>query len=102
MRKIYGVLSLCLILTVTALSQEVFDLLRKGDVAAVKALVEKTPGLTGAKDANGMTLLHYAANGTDPGLVEFLIDKGAKVDLAGGQAKTPLHIAARNAAPIPR
>ncbi len=96
MRSTFGILPLFLILTGTALSQEIFDLLRKGDVAAVKALVEKTPGLTGAKNANGMTLLHYAANGTDPGLIEFLIDMGAKIDLAGGQAKTPLHIAATN------
>jgi ankyrin repeat protein/L-ascorbate metabolism protein UlaG (beta-lactamase superfamily) len=76
--------------------QDVFDLLRKGDVAAVKALVERTPGLAGARDDQGQTLLHYAAYGQDRALVELLIDKGAKVDLAGAQAKTPLHIAAMN------
>ncbi len=95
MRRTFGILSLCLILTGTAFSQEAFDLLRKGNVAAVRTLVEKTPGLTAARDDSGMTLLHYAANGTDAGLVEFLIDKGAKIDVAG-QAKTPLHIAASN------
>jgi len=96
MKKTLGILVLFLILAGWAQSQEIFDLLRKGDIPAVKALVEKSPQLVEAKDANGMTLLHYAAYGRDAGLIDFLIDKGAKIDLAGGQAKTPLHIAASN------
>ena len=96
MKGTFRILPFCLILAGMAFSQEVFDLLRKGDVAAVKALVGKTPGLAESRDANGLTLLHYAANGTDPGLIDFLIDKGAKIDLTGGQTKTPLHIAAAN------
>ncbi|HSA96039.1 MAG TPA: ankyrin repeat domain-containing protein [Acidobacteriota bacterium] len=79
---------------VPASSRDAFDLLRKGDVAAVKAMVERTPALVEARDDQGQTLLHYAAYGQDPSLVDFLIDKGAKVDLAGAQTKTPLHIAA--------
>ena len=85
-----------LALALLAQSQEVFDLLRKGDIPAVKALIEKSPQLVGARDADGNTPLHYAAHGQDAGLVNFLIDKGAKLDLAGAQVKTPLHIAASN------
>lgn len=77
-------------------SQEAFDLLRKGDIAALRALVGQTPGLVEARDDQGQTLLHYAASGRDPDLVGFLVDKGAKVDLAGAQTKTPLHLAAIN------
>jgi ankyrin repeat protein/SAM-dependent methyltransferase len=80
----------------SAPSQEVFDLLRKGDVANVKALVEKSPPLVVARDNDGNTLLHHAANGGDAGLVSFLIDKGAKVEAAGQSGLTPLHGAAMN------
>ncbi|HSQ79021.1 MAG TPA: ankyrin repeat domain-containing protein, partial [Candidatus Bathyarchaeia archaeon] len=76
--------------------QEIFDLLRKGDVAAVKALIGKSPQLVTAKDADGDTPLHYAAVGKDPGLIGFLVDKGAKVDAIGAGAKTPLHLAAQS------
>jgi ankyrin repeat protein len=89
-------LFLVLAITVTARPQEIFDALRKGDVPAVRVLIEKSPQLVDARDGDGNTPLHYAANGPDAGLVNYLIDKGAKIDLAGAQAKTPLHIAASN------
>ena len=99
MKKPTVILSLSLLLlalAVPARPQEVFDLLKKGDVAAVKAMVEKIPGLVAARDGQGLTLLHYAAYGRDPALIDFLVSKGAAVDAAGAQAKTPLHIAASN------
>jgi ankyrin repeat protein len=76
--------------------QDAFDLLRKGDVQAVKALIEKSPQLVEAKDGTGMTLLHYAAYGKDVEFVNFLIDKGAKLEAQDGQEKTPLQIAVMN------
>ena len=45
-----SLLILSLALAATASSQEVFDLLRKGEVAAVKALIDKTPQLVDARD----------------------------------------------------
>jgi len=96
MKQLPLILSLFLVLSAAAQSQDVFDLLRKGDSEAVKALIEKSPQLIEARDSDGNTPLHYAAYGQDAGLVNYLIDKGAKVDLAGAQAKTPLHIAASN------
>lgn len=81
---------------VKAPSQEVFDLLRKGEVPAVKTMVEKSPQLVEARDPEGMTLLHYAAYGRSPEIVNFLIDRGAKVDAHNPQGHTPLHIAAMN------
>ncbi len=75
-------------------SQDAFDLLRKGDIPAVKALVEKSPKLVEAMDGNGNTLLHFAARGTDVGLATFLLDKGARIDAPNATKKTPLHLAA--------
>ena len=77
-----------------AQSQDVFDLLRKGDVAAVKALVEKSPQLVEARDKDGDTPLHYAAYGGNVELVNYFVDKGAKLELRDAQQKTPLHLAA--------
>ncbi len=79
-----------------AQAQEVFDLLRKGDVAAVKALIEKSPQLVEGRDASGRTPLHYAAYGGSADLINFFIDKGAKLELQDAQQKTPLHLAAMN------
>jgi ankyrin repeat protein/Tol biopolymer transport system component len=95
-KSLCAVFVLVVILAFAALaqSQDIFDALRKGDVQTVKALIEKSPQLVEARDGDGNTPLHYAAHGQDAGLVNFLIDKGAKIDLAGAQVKTPLHIAA--------
>ncbi len=96
MKKTLVFLSITLIVASTVWTQEIFDAIRKGDVTAAKALVAKTPSLVDARDANGMTPLHFAANGGDAGLVHFLVDKGAKLELKNAQGKTPLHIAAMN------
>src|SRR5512136_2374939 len=90
------VLAALFVLAAAAWPQEIFDLLRKGDVPAVKALIEKTPRLVAAKDADGDTPLHYAAVGADPALIDFLVDKGAPLDAVGAGVKTPLQLAAMN------
>lgn len=94
MRKIAFFLSLWTALAVAAHAQEVFDLIGKGDVPAVKALIEKTPDLIRSLDPNGNSLLHYAAHRGDADLIRFLIDKGISPDLVGAGKKTPLHLAA--------
>lgn len=75
-------------------SQDVFELLGRGDIAAVRALIEKTPALVEAKSADGSTVLHYAAYGKDAEFVNFLVDKGAKVEARDAEKRTPLHNAA--------
>ena len=77
-------------------AQDIFDVLRKGDVQAVKAAVEKTPGLVDARDGDGRTPLHYAGAGGNAELVGYFVSKGAKLELEDAQHKTPLHLAATN------
>jgi ankyrin repeat protein len=99
MKKLKTVLAgvaLLIMVAAAAQSQDVFDLFRKGDIPGVKALIEKSPQLVDARDGDGNTPLHYAARGQDVGLVNFLIDKGAKIDVPGARSSTPLHIAAIN------
>ena len=83
-------------LAAEALPQEIFNALRERKVAAVKALVEKSPAIVDSRDGDGLTPLHYAAREGDTELINYLVDKGAKLELQTAQAKTPLHLAAMN------
>ncbi|MFO7732302.1 MAG: ankyrin repeat domain-containing protein [Candidatus Aminicenantes bacterium] len=99
MKKLSVILILPLALAPAARSQDVFELLSKNDVAAVKDLIEKTPQLVEARDGQGMTLLHYAAGGRDAGFIDFLIDKGAELEAKSAPGETPLMAAAANNRP---
>ena len=94
MKRLWPAFLSFLFLSASAQPQEIFDLLRKGDGPAVKALIGKSAQLVDARDPDGDTLLHYAAIGRDAGLIDFLVDKGAKLEAAGAGGKTPLHLAA--------
>jgi len=83
-------------LALSAESQGVFDALRKGDIQTVKELVEKTPQVLEARDSDGDTPLHYAAGEGNVELINYFIDKGAKLELQDAQHKTPFHLAAMN------
>ena len=96
MKKAIAVPVLLLLLAGPAQSQEIFDLLRKGDIQAVKALVAKSPQILDARDGNGQTPLHYAAMGGSAELIGFFCERGAKLELKNAQSKTPLHLAATN------
>ena len=85
-----------LALQTPARSQEIFDALLKGDILTIKALVEKSPQILEARDGNGMTPLHYAALGGNVELINYFVDKGAKLELKNAQLKTPLHLASMN------
>ena len=95
MKKVLLVLFVVIILAAAAWPQDVFEALRKGDIQAVKALVENSPEVLESRDRDGLTLLHYAAFGGDAGLINYLVDKGAKLEPANSQ-ETPLHLAAQN------
>lgn len=77
-----------------AQAQDIFDALRKGDVQAVKAIVETSPRLVDARDGDGRTPLHHAAAGGSADLVGYLVSKGAKLELQDAHHHTPLHLAA--------
>jgi ankyrin repeat protein len=94
MKKSALALFLVLALVAPARSQEIFDVLRKGDIPAVKALVEKTPQALEARDGDGRTPLHYAAMGGNAGLINDFVDRGAKLELKSVEGETPLHLAA--------
>jgi ankyrin repeat protein len=96
MRKLLIAGMSIVLLAAAALPQEIFEALRKNDAAAVKALVEKSPAIVDSRDGDGLTPLHYAATEGDVDLINYLVDKGAKLELQSARAKTPLHLAAMN------
>ena len=67
---------------------------RAGDLAAVRALIERDAGLAGARDESGRTPLHVAAGSGRVDVASFLITRGAGVTAADNNASTPLHAAA--------
>ncbi len=96
MKRCSGLVLIILLAAGSVWPQEIFDVFRKGDVPAVKAMIEKTPRLVDARDGDGSTPLHYAALSGDPDLVRFLIDKGANVESMDAKSNTSLHIAVMN------
>ena len=53
---------------------------KRGDLDAVRAIVEGHPEFLKAKDASGATALHYAAFGGHSQVAELLVESGADVN----------------------
>ena len=79
----------------SAWAQDAFDLLRKGDIPALKALIEKTPASLAAKEGSGHTLLHLAAIGDRREAVAALLKMGASVTERDSYSRTALILCAR-------
>ena len=78
-----------------AAGQEIFDLIRKGDISAVRALIEKSPDVLRAKLANGSTPLHLAATAGMKEMSALLLEKGAALEARDDYGRTPLVVCAR-------
>jgi ankyrin repeat protein len=70
---------------------EIHEAAKSGDLAKIKALIEKTPGLIGAKDETGRTPLHWACRGVHIDAVKYLIERGADVNARDNNGIAPLH-----------
>ncbi|UCH92792.1 MAG: ankyrin repeat domain-containing protein [Candidatus Aminicenantes bacterium] len=65
----------------------------QGDLAKVKVLLKKDANLLNADDGNNKKPLHWAAEKGHLEVVEFLISKGADVNVKNVEDETPLHYA---------
>jgi ankyrin repeat protein len=88
-RRVLVYFSLLALIT-TAFAAEIHDAARAGDLAKVKALIEKDPGLIRAVDSEGKTPLHAAAERGRKEVAAYLIDKGAVIDQRDSMNRTPL------------
>ncbi len=70
---------------------EIHEAVKAGNLAAVKAVLEKDPGQINAKDETGRTPLHWAARGTNNEVLTYLVDQGASLDVLDNNGTAPLH-----------
>ncbi|XP_002931656.2 ankyrin-3 [Xenopus tropicalis] len=75
-------------------SMTVFDAVTKGDLSILRNILRDTD--INAVNPSGETLLHIAAASGHVAVIEYLINKGAKIDCKDIKHRTPLHRAAEN------
>ena len=92
-------LALCPVLILLAspsfASSRLIDAAKRGDAAAVRALVAQKVDVN-APDADGSTALHWAAQRDDVAMADVLIAAGANVKAATRYKVTPLGLACTN------
>jgi cyclase len=95
------ILIVCLVAFSAALfSQELLEAVKTGDLAKVKALVEKEPGIVNAKNPGGQTILFAAVSMGQLEISEYLISKGAEVNERSTFGLMPLHVACIRNVPL--
>jgi ankyrin repeat protein len=96
MNKTKSILSLIVMTVILAFhlnGQDIHSAAREGDLAAVKAFVEKDPGQIAALNASGSTPLIVAASGGHVPVISFLLEKGADIQAVNKWGRTALHYA---------
>jgi len=73
-------------------SDSIFDVIKLGDLEEVRVMVGEDPYLVNVKDHYGKTPLHFSVE-TSYKITEFLISKGADVNITDNKLQTPLHLA---------
>jgi len=84
------------VFVVPALSQDIKEVVRSGDLEKVKGLLEKEPKLVNVEDNRNCTPLHFASEGGHKEIAQLLIANGAEIDATEINSHTPLHYAVRN------
>jgi len=92
-KRISIVLLVICVFALPVLSQEIFDATQKGDLAKVKALVQKSPNSVKTTNKNDDTPLHIAADEGHFEIVRFLIEKGADVNSINSSLRNPVLLA---------
>ena len=78
----------------SSFSQTIFEAAEKGDLEAVKKLIEADPSLVQAKTDAGETALFPAAAGGHLEIVRFLLERGAPIDILNANRQNALLYAA--------
>ncbi|HET9425448.1 MAG TPA: ankyrin repeat domain-containing protein [Gemmatimonadaceae bacterium] len=74
-------------------TRALIDASKSGDLAAVKVVLERDPGLAAKSDETGNTALHEASRHGHIDLVRLLIERGAQADAVRGDGWRPIHCA---------
>jgi glyoxylase-like metal-dependent hydrolase (beta-lactamase superfamily II) len=79
---------------------ELSDAVKAGDLAKVMAIVEKDPRIVNIPNPNGETIIFGALVERRAEIVEYLISKGADVNVQNNFHMAPLHIACVRGLPL--
>jgi cyclase len=96
MRKHNGFVFACCCLAVflsTLSAQEILEAVKSGDLGKVKTLVEKNPGIVKERGQGGALILFAALRFRQREIADYLISKGADVNVRDNFGNTPLHVA---------
>ena len=89
---IVSILSFVLIFANILFAQEdIIAAARQNNFDTVRKMLQENKNLIDSKDNRNCTILHYAANGGAPEMVEWLIKEGAITDVRDVDGDTPLH-----------
>jgi len=88
-----GLVALLIIVHQTAFAGQIHEAAKRGDIQAVRELVQKGVKINEDLDEYGATALHWSAVKGHKDIAEFLIGKGAIVDQKNRDGDTPLHLA---------
>ena len=69
---------------------DVWELVEQGNTEYLAYVLRWRPGMVNAKDEDGWTLLHRAANGGRTEAIKILLEAGAKVNAKDKRGFTPL------------
>ncbi len=89
-----GFILVCIFLAQPIQAQNIHKAAREGDLTKVKDLLQADPALLEIKNENGKTPLHFAAEGGNPEVIQFLLERGAEINAQNIAGETPLHYAA--------
>ena len=82
MKKFIFIIITFVLCTINMLSQEnIFDIARKGDVVAMKEILQEDSKLINSKNKSGFTALILASYRNNIDLVSFLLKQGAQVNV---------------------
>ncbi|MFH0736701.1 MAG: ankyrin repeat domain-containing protein [bacterium] len=84
-----------LIAAINTSAQDIFNVIKKGDLLQVKTIIEKDLKLLETLDEAGNTPLNIAIENNKNDIVLYLINSGCDVNAKSNKKETPLHIAAR-------
>ncbi len=77
-----------------AVRDDVYSAAMDGNLALVKKHIESNPSLVNRKNVVGRTPIFFAASHGHADIVNYLISKGAKVNVTDNNGNSPLHSAA--------
>lgn len=79
-----------------ARGQDIFEAVKKGDLAAIRAVLERNPGAVNDADPYTMTPLHWAALEGRKDAAELLASGGADLDRRTRLGRTPFNVAVQH------